>query len=132
MTGETRALPIWGTITTEDMAALKQAKAALDVDFLIVPTQAIPGGPSRIIALREPPPFLADFALIRDTSNPLATKAALSWALSVTVEDTRASLILNQMQAVFGPETKEIPYDPDDERNRGPEDRRDQSRVAFR
>lgn len=110
-----RPLPVWGRQLPGDYEALKAAKVALDLPFSIVPAPAVPGSPTRVLAMREVPPFIADYALVRDPSNPAAMLAAMGWALDDTIEDPRATLVFQQLQGVFGPDLKEVPYveDPD-------------------
>lgn len=100
------------------MAALRAAKAALDLPFLITLCPAVPGGPARVLALRQPPPFLCDYAPIADPDNPAAVRAAMEWALDDTRDDSRASLVLDQLVAIFGMGVREIPWEKKQEEDR--------------
>ena len=105
---ETRPLALYGPCSDADLAALKQAKATLDLPYLIVPTQALPGGPTRVLALRVAPKFVCDFALVADPTNPAAVLAAMSWALTPDLVDDRATSKLEWLQGLLGTEVVEV------------------------
>ena len=108
MTAELRPLPIYGPILEGDMDALRAAKASLGLSYLITPVAGLYHSPGRILALREWPPFLCDYAPCADPQNAAGLRAALAWVLSPSLYDPRAITILDTLQAVFGPELKEI------------------------
>ena len=105
---ETRPLAIWGEPLPGDMELLKAAKAALDLPFLIAPVLAMPGGPTRVLALRSLPGFACEYALIKDPSNPEALLAGMRWVLDPSVEDTRASGYGDWLSAVLGDDVVEV------------------------
>ena len=96
------------------MAELKEAKRRLDVDFQVLPCKAYPGGPTRVLAVGIQPDFLCDFALVKDPANSIALEAGLAWVLDPDKEDSRASLIIDQLRATFGADVTELaPWDSD-------------------
>ena len=101
-------LPIWGAPQPGDMEALRRAKAALGAPFLIAPCVAVPGSPTRVLALREPPPFVTDYALVADPANDAAMLAAMRWALDDDVYDKRATSVLDMLREQFGPDVQEV------------------------
>lgn len=90
----------------DDLTLLKQAKALIPTDKLIIPVDAVPGSPGRIIALREHPNWICDHAYVA-TPNLESIKAALEWALT-DKEDPRATTILKTLTETFGEGVKEI------------------------
>lgn len=107
-------LAVWGNPEPGDLEALKAAKAALQLPYLIVPVPAVAGSPTRVLALRSAPPFIADFMGVRDPqAEPERLIEAMRWALDPRIENKSASLIVEQLQAVFGPGLREIPYYPE-------------------
>ncbi|UOE45908.1 hypothetical protein [Agromyces larvae] len=71
-------------LTPERLALLKQAKAAIDVPFKIVPVESVPGSPGNVLAFGELPPHLCSVALIRpeNVDNPASVLAALRAVLT--------------------------------------------------
>lgn len=96
-------------VTEADLEAIKAAKAALNLPYRVVPVQAVPGGPVRVLALRSGPPFLCDF---RGTADPLTDAdlpAKLAWVLGEIEHDPKASLLADQL--LTGPlHAREIEY----------------------
>ena len=105
---ELRPLPISGQQQEGDWAALVAAKTALNLDYLIRPVVGLYGSPGRILALREPPAFLCDYALVREPSNQAAMQAAMAWVLDETIDDPRAVLLIDTLRGVFGDALTEI------------------------
>src|SRR4051812_4552606 len=89
----------------DHMDAVRQAKAALSVNYRVAPSPAAPGGPTRVLALREAPPWLCDYALVSDPNNAESMVAALEWVLG-DGDDDRATLIIDQLRAQFGDVTE--------------------------
>ena len=92
-----------------DMEMLKKAKANIKTDIKMIPVDAVPGSPGRILALRESPPFLCDHALVRNPTVESLT-AALSYCLGLN-DDPRATTVLKVLKEAFGEETREIAND---------------------
>lgn len=90
----------------KDLEMLKEAKASIKTDIKMIPVDAVPGSPGRILALRESPPFLCDHALVRNPSIESLT-AALSYCLGLN-DDPRATTVLKVLKEVFGEGTREI------------------------
>jgi hypothetical protein len=93
------------------MELLKQAKASLKSTILIQPVDAVPGSPGRILALREPLPWLADHALVKNPTLESIT-AALSYCMGLN-DDPRATTVIKVLRETFGEETREIATDTD-------------------
>ena len=101
--------------TDADLSLIKAAKAQLDLPYLVVPVRAVPGGPVRVLALRETPDFLCDYAQVTQLDRPESMLAALRWVLDDTLDDKRATLIIDQLRAIFGVEVHEISGYAEDE-----------------
>ena len=102
-----KPLPVYPRTPNEkDMQLLRDAKKALKSETLIIPTDAVPGSPGRILALREPPPWLCDYALVKEP-NVQSLTAALDWIIN-NKEDRRGVTIVRKLQEIFGPGVKEI------------------------
>lgn len=89
-----------------DLELLKQAKASLKSSILIQPVDAVPGSPGRILALREPLPWLADHALVKNPTLESVT-AALSYCMGLN-DDPRATTVIKVLREAFGEETEEV------------------------
>lgn len=90
----------------DDLTLLKQAKALIPTDKLVIPVDAVVGSPGRILALREKPNWICDYAYI---ANPTveSIKAALEWILNDT-EDGRGMTVVRKLTEIFGTGVKEI------------------------
>lgn len=108
-------LQVWGQPREGDIEALRAAKTALSLPFRVLPVPAVPGGPTRVLALREAPPFLCDYALVRDPANPAALEAAMAWVLNPQKGDPRAVLVIDMLRAIFGDDVTEVPHVADGE-----------------
>lgn len=104
-----RPLPIYPWPLNEvDYGAVRLAKARLGVEWKVLPRPAIAGSPGRILALREPPPFLCDYALVNDPQNGNSMLAALEVALGLK-DDERMNTVLDTLKSIFGEGVREIP-----------------------
>lgn len=104
---EIKPLPIYpSTPTGADLTLLKEAKERLDTPFLVSPVKAVPGSPGRVIALRQRPDFLCDYAYIPDP-NPTSVLEALKWALG-THDDPRGVTVVHMLKEIFGDGTFEL------------------------
>lgn len=92
--------------TGDDLTLLKQAKALVDTDKLIIPVDAVVGSPGRILALREKPDWICDYAYVQNPTIE-SVKAALEWILNDT-EDGRGMTVIRKLTEIFGPGVKEI------------------------
>lgn len=100
-------LPIYPSKPTgEDLAMLKEAKAKVGANILIQPVRAVQGSPGRIIALRERPHWICDYAFIPNP-NPQSMKEALEWALGMK-EDGRAITVVRTLTEIFGGGVREL------------------------
>lgn len=58
-------LRIWPhDITEEQLDMILEAKATLDTDVQVIPSPAAPGGPGRVLAFGEIPPFFCESVII--------------------------------------------------------------------
>ncbi len=89
-----------------DLEAFRAAKASMGIERLIQPVRAVYGSPFRIIALRERPEFICDYAFVKEPSEK-SIQAALEWALGEH-EDSRAVTIVSTLKKIFKGEVKEI------------------------
>lgn len=106
-TSTIKPLPVYPSAPTgDDLTLLREAKAKLDTDVLIQPVEAVPGSPGRVIALRQKPNFICDYAFIPEPK-PDSMLAALDWALSDKF-DSRATTVVQQLQDIFGKGVEEI------------------------
>ena len=104
-------LAIWGG-THADLPALKRAKALLNLPYNVVPVQAVPGSPTRVLALRTTPPFMCDFWRFVYTESPGEDDAelaeALEWVLNPQMNDSRALLLIDGLRGIFGAGVTEL------------------------
>ncbi len=65
MSDELRPLPChpW-PVAPEHLALMKRAKAELDLPYQIVPVEAVPGSPGRVLALGSRPPQCSDVVMV--------------------------------------------------------------------
>jgi hypothetical protein len=90
------------------MGMLKEAKASLDLPFNVMPCEAFPASPTRVLALEVMPAFLCDYAIVKDPANQEAMRAALSWVLNEDESDPRAVLLLDQLKLLMGNGVREV------------------------
>lgn len=106
-TTEARILPVYpSTPTGADLELFRSAKGELSLDYPIRPVRAVYGSPFRIIALRERPDFICDYAFVEKPSKN-SIQAALEWALG-DHEDSRAVTIVSTLEKIFKGRVKEI------------------------
>ena len=89
-----------------DMEMIKQAKAMISTDILVQPVRAVHGSPGRVIALRERPHWICDYAYIPNP-NVDSLKEAIEWALNLK-EDSRGITVIRTLREIFGEGTTEI------------------------
>lgn len=90
------------------MNLIKQAKATLNLELKVLPTQAVPGLHARVLALGKLPPWLCDAALVRDPSNVDSVQAALEWVLTAPEGDERGFMVKDYMHSIFGEPVLEL------------------------
>jgi hypothetical protein len=78
----------------------------MGIEYLIQPVRAVNGSPFRVIALREHPEFLCDYAFVKNP-NEKSIRAAMEWALGEH-EDPRAVTIVSTLEKIFKGEVREI------------------------
>jgi len=84
----------------------KQAKAMIKTDILVQLVRAVNGSPGRVIALREHPEFLCDYAFVKEPSES-SIQAAMRWALG-DHEDARAVTIVSTLEKIFKGKVREV------------------------
>jgi hypothetical protein len=106
-TTEPRILPVYPSKPAgDDLEAFKAAKASMGIDYLIQPVRAVCGSPFRVIALRERPDFVCDYAFVKNPTEA-SIRSAMDWALSDKV-DSRATTVLDVLKQIFGEDTREL------------------------
>lgn len=106
---EIRPIAIYPSAPTgADLTALKKAKALIDTDILIKPVRAVPGSPGPLLALREKPEFVCDYALVEEVT-PEQIKPALEWVLGLN-NNYRGYSAIVMLREVFGPDVEEITH----------------------
>lgn len=104
MTDNLIPLAIWPhDIPDEQMDLIRQAKAALNLPFRVLPSPAVPGSPTRVLGMGSLPPFLCDCALVNDPTNPESVENALRWLLTAPEGDDRGFMALDYLNMWFGP-----------------------------
>jgi len=107
MAEKARILPIYPSKPTgADLEAFRSAKGKLSLDYMIQPVRAVSGSPFRIIAIKEHPDFLCDYAFVPEPSVESITNA-MRWALG-DEDDPRATTVLKSLKKIFGDGVKEI------------------------
>lgn len=100
---ETRPLYIWGE---PDISRIKEAKASMNLDFLVVPKPFEESTlTDRVLAYETKPPYLRDYALIGPKTSQEGLVAALRWVL-LGGDDPRAETIEDTLSDWFGCEVK--------------------------
>jgi hypothetical protein len=89
-----------------ELEMFKQAKAMVNTDILVQPVRAVHGSPGRVIALRERPHWICDYAYIPNP-NVDSLKEAIEWALNLK-EDSRGITVIRTLKEIFGKGTTEI------------------------
>lgn len=104
MTGYLHPLPVWPAPGDDDKALIVAAKNALTLPdgFMATIVPAVWGSPTRMLALREPAPFLHDHWRVLDPRDTEELEAALAWCFDRTISDYRAETILDTLTLVFG------------------------------
>jgi hypothetical protein len=89
-----------------DLELFKKAKGQMGIDYLVQPVRGVHGSPGRIIALREEPNWICDYAFVK-APNLESIKAAMTWALGEG-DDPRATTVLKTLKDIFGKGVREI------------------------
>lgn len=110
-------LPIFPyPVSKEDMDAIKAAKAAMGVDFKVLPRPAVPGSPGRVLALREKPHWFTPYAPVGHPERAESMIAALEWVL-LNTDDPRGVTDLQWLSELM-PGVREIEWTKADELER--------------
>lgn len=95
-------------ISAEDASALAAAGKSLNLPYSVKFVQAVIASPSRILALREAPPWLDDFRGSADPQNDPELAQKIAWVLDSSLDDPKASLIIDQLNELLGPGVVEL------------------------
>jgi hypothetical protein len=95
-----------GKLYADDWDRLKAAKEKLKLPFTVMPSKAVPGGEGRVLAIGVKPNFICDYAFVESTKSP-GFITAFDWATSDKT-DSRAVTAEEMLQAILGPETREV------------------------
>lgn len=93
----------------EQMAMVREAKASLNLDLKVLPTEAVPGLHGRVLALGSLPPWLCDAALVKEPLSEGSVTRALDWLLTAPEGDDRGFMVKDYLEAIFGHEVEELP-----------------------
>ena len=100
-------------LTPERDAILRAAKAALELDFLIRPVEAVLGSPGRILSFDGEPPFYCTYAPIRpeNANNVTSVAAAMKHCL---LGDPESEPFGHEawMKSIFGEGTRLVAIEP--------------------
>lgn len=109
MTTGAHPLPLWPWPLAPEIEDLtKRAFVSLGLPFSVIPVQAVPGEPGRILALGALPPFLCDCDPVADPTNFESVRNAMRVTLTGPQGEDRGYLILDYLRSIFGPETREL------------------------
>lgn len=101
-----RPLPIYrppGAVL--DLEPVKRAKAALGVDYRVIP--AGPSEGARVLAFGKPD-WACDFFLVSEHTNDERMQRALAWVLGEVEDDPEATLAVDTLGVIFGDGVREI------------------------
>ena len=107
-----RPLAIWPwPLRAEDMQLVKDAKAAAGIEEKVMPSEAVPGSPVRVLALGSLPPFVCDAGLVKEPT-VAAVADAIRWVLQAPAGDRSGFMVEDYMKALLGEETRELEAPP--------------------
>jgi hypothetical protein len=89
-----------------DMAKIREAKAAMNVDYLVIPKNYQERqGFDRVLAWGEKPKYLCDYALVGPKTSSDGLVAALRWVLEGG-DDPRATTLEQWLSEIFQDDVK--------------------------
>jgi hypothetical protein len=109
MSADVRPLPVHPyPLTAAQESTLRQAKAELDLPYLVQVVPAVPGSPGRMLCFGEPAPFYTESVVIRpeNVERLESVKAALDFMLNAPAGAAGSFTEEMWMQAMFGEGTK--------------------------
>ncbi|KQO98755.1 hypothetical protein ASF30_11885 [Leifsonia sp. Leaf264] len=106
-------MPIFGEKLLGDMDAIREAKAGLDLPYMVRPMDAAATPKNlRVLALRARPTHLCANVLVTDPADVDQVMAALEWVLGRTNHHPEAltadEMVLPMLRNVFGDQVNEI------------------------
>lgn len=108
-----RILWVYPDITEADRALIRAAKEQMDVEYLILPKVAQIGScgvSGRVLALRETPPWITNYAPVVNPENQQGLMAAIHWACT-KIEDARAVSAERMLSEIMGKAVTEVSMD---------------------
>ena len=84
--------------------AVRTVKVAMALDFQATIVEALPGGPTRVLAFGEPD-FICDSVVV---TNAAEMAPALAWVFGLTDEHPTRSLGIDKLLSIFGPGVTEV------------------------
>lgn len=105
-----RILWVWHADGPVDFSRIREAKAMLELPYVVRPALAFPGTPHRVLAIGSRPPFLCDYALVGEATEPARLADAIGWVLGER-EDENATTVLDMLLWIFGPGVREISFE---------------------
>lgn len=96
----------------EVVDTVRSALASLRLPFVTEIVKANPGEPGRILALGAIPPFVCDCAPVTNPLNEDSVRNAIRWVLTAPPGDENGYLVLDYLQAAFGPGTRFLGEEP--------------------
>lgn len=90
-----RPLPVYPAASEERVAVLREAKAQLDTDQIVVPQNAVQGSPAPVLAMGEHPDYLTDYVYVRPdgAEDPARVGKALEFWLAGGKTHSEADLL---------------------------------------
>jgi hypothetical protein len=85
---------------------IRQAKSMVNTSTLLQPVRAVHGSPGRVLAIKEKPDWMCEYAYVKEP-NVKSLKEAIEWILGIT-EDPRGVTLIKVMREIFGPEVKDV------------------------
>lgn len=95
-------------VAPEVVDTVKRALASLALPFPVEIVKANPGEPGRILGLGALPPFLCDCAPVTDPTSFESVRNAIRWVLTAPQGDENGYMVLDYLEAAFGPGVVEL------------------------
>lgn len=86
-----------------DMGAIKDAKAALGLEYRVMPTEALPGLDGRVLAFGGAPTWICPYFMLAPGTAGQELERALAWVLEEVGDDDRGTTILDVLNLELGP-----------------------------
>lgn len=106
--GDIRPLPIWSAwpLKDEEYQLIREAKQRLGLPFLAQFGRAVPGSPTRVLAIGGKPDFACEYAEVPNCYSK-GLGPALAWVLGEH-DDARAMTMEETLSDMFGGTVREV------------------------